>query len=138
MHAHRMSLATLAVLLFSLLPLRAQATDAHAAVHPRNTEAVDTGNTLVLSAPPRGTLAEETQSYQPIADFLSKVTGKKVVYEHSDNWLTYTSKMTKGKYDIVFDGPHFNGWRMERLQHTPLVKLPEDFVTTEITLDVKH
>jgi ABC-type phosphate/phosphonate transport system substrate-binding protein len=36
--------------------------------------------------------------------------------------------MTQGKFDIVFDGPHFNGWRMDNLDHTPLVKLPEDFI----------
>jgi ABC-type phosphate/phosphonate transport system substrate-binding protein len=36
--------------------------------------------------------------------------------------------MTKGKYDFVFDGPHFNGWRLEKLNHTPLVKLPGDFI----------
>ena len=32
--------------------------------------------------------------------------------------------MRAGKYDIVFDGPHFAAWRMKHLNHTPLVKLP--------------
>ena len=88
---------------------------------------------LVFSAPPRGTLAEETAAYQPVVDFLSQVIGKKVVYQHSDNWLSYSKGMTEGKYDIVFDGPAFNGWRMERLNHTPLVKLPEAFVFVIVT-----
>ena len=114
----------------ALLPLTAQAADAHAAAHPSNSsaDAVKIDNTLVLSAPPRGTLADETQNYQPVAEFLSRIVGKKVVYQHSDNWLSYTSDMTKGKFDFVFDGPHFNGWRMENQNHTPLVKLPEDFI----------
>ena len=112
----------------ALVPLTAQATDAHAATHPSNADSVKPGTTLILSAPPRGTLADETLNYQPVADFLSRIVGKKVVYQHSDNWLSYTSDMTKGKFDFVFDGPHFNGWRMEKQNHTPLVKLPEDFI----------
>ncbi len=85
-------------------------------------------NPLVFSAPPRGTYAEEVATYQPIVELLSEVIGKKVVYQYSDNWLTYSKDMTMGKYDLVFDGPAFNGWRAERLNHVPLVKLPEDFV----------
>ena len=112
----------------ALVPLTAQATDAHAAAHPSNPDSVKPGNTLILSAPPRGTLADETLNYQPVADFLSRIVGKKVVYQHSDNWLSYTSDMTKDKFDFVFDGPHFNSWRMEKQNHTPLVKLPEDFI----------
>lgn len=88
---------------------------------------------LVFSAPPRGTLAEETAVYQPVVDFLSQVIGKKVIYKYSDNWLSYSKGMTDGDYDIVFDGPAFNGWRMDHLNHTPLVKLPEPFVFVIVT-----
>ena len=85
-------------------------------------------NPLVFSAPPRGSYAEEVATYQPIVELLSEVLGRKVVYQYSDNWLTYSKDMTMGKYDLVFDGPAFNGWRAEHLGHVPLVKLPEDFV----------
>lgn len=125
----RISGVTVAVFLLVLLPGNVMATDAFAAIAPGNTQTGNgLNNTLVLSAPPRGTLADETLNYQPVADFLSRIVGKKVVYQHSDNWLSYTSDMTKGKFDLVFDGPHFNGWRMEKQNHTPLVKLPEDFI----------
>lgn len=125
----KISGVTVAVFLLALLPGNVMAAEAFAAIAPSNTEAGNgLGNTLVLSAPPRGTLADETQNYQPVADFLSRIVGKKVVYQYSDNWLSYTSDMTKGKFDFVFDGPHFNGWRMEKQNHTPLVKLPEDFI----------
>lgn len=83
---------------------------------------------FVLTAPPRGSRAEEQSVYVPIADYLSKVTGKKFVYKFSDNWLSYSKEMTEGDYDLVFDGPHFNGWRMDKIGYTPLVKLPEPFV----------
>lgn len=88
---------------------------------------------LVFSAPPRGSYQEEVATYQPVVDLLSKVLGRKVVYQYSDNWLSYSKDMTEGKYDIVFDGPAFNGWRIEKLSHTPIVRLPEDFVFVVIT-----
>lgn len=125
----KISGVTVAVFLLALLPGNVMAAEAFAAIAPSNTGIGNgLGNTLILSAPPRGTLADETQNYQPVADFLSRIVGKKVVYQYSDNWLSYTSDMTKGKFDFVFDGPHFNGWRMENQNHTPLVKLPEDFI----------
>lgn len=88
---------------------------------------------FVFSAPPRGSYAEEVAAYQPIVDYLSRVTGKRFVYKYSDNWLTYSKDMTSGGYDLVFDGPAFNGWRIDRMNHTPIVKLPEDFVFVVIT-----
>ena len=88
---------------------------------------------LVFSAPPRGSYQEEIAIYQPIVDLLSKVIGRKVTYQYSDNWLSYSKDMTDGSYDIVFDGPAFNGWRIEKLSHTPVVRLPEDFVFVVIT-----
>lgn len=91
------------------------------------------GTDFVFSAPPRGAYAEEVAIYQPIVEYLSKVTGQTFRYQYSDNWLTYSKDMTSGGYDLVFDGPAFNGWRMTRMQHTPLIKLPEDFVFVVVT-----
>ncbi len=88
---------------------------------------------LVFSAPPRGSREEETAAYQPIAELLSRTLNREVVYRHADNWLTYSKDMTQGRYDLVFDGPAFNGWRQDRLNHVPLVKLPEPFVFVVIT-----
>lgn len=79
---------------------------------------------LVFSAPPRESQSGGADSYAPLAQYLSKVTGQKVVYKYSDNWLSYQKEMQKGTYDLVFDGPHFVGWRMARLKHVPLVKFP--------------
>jgi ABC-type phosphate/phosphonate transport system substrate-binding protein len=79
---------------------------------------------FVFSAPPRGPAAKEAAVYQPIADYLSRATGKTIVYKHPDNWLNYQNQMQKGNYDLVFDGPHFIGWRVDKVQHQPLAKLP--------------
>ena len=79
---------------------------------------------LVFSAPPRESQSGGADSYAPLAQYLSKVTGQKVIYKYSDNWLSYQNEMQKGTYDLVFDGPHFVGWRMAKLGHVPLVKFP--------------
>jgi len=88
---------------------------------------------LVLSAPPRGVAAKEKEIYEPIAEFLSKTIGKKVTFQYSDDWLTYSRNMIRGDYDLVFDGPHFNGWREDKLGHVPLIKMKGDLVFVLIT-----
>ncbi len=88
---------------------------------------------LVLSAPPRGVAAKEKEIYEPIAELLSKTIGKKVTFRYSDNWLSYSKDMIQGSYDLVFDGPHFNGWREDKLGHVPLIKINEDFIFALIT-----
>lgn len=102
-----------------------QTMDAHPGLTqtPRLGSPRDSG-TLIFSAPPRETAAEGTATYGPIAEYLSQNLGKPVVYKHPDNWLTYQTEMQKGSYDIVFDGPHFTGWRINKMQHNPLVKFP--------------
>ena len=82
-------------------------------------------NTLVFTAPPRETPEAGIDIYQPVAEYLSKAIGKKIVYKHPGTWGVYRTEMLKGGYDIVFDGPHFNSYRMENLNHNILVKIPE-------------
>lgn len=85
-------------------------------------------NELILSAAPREEGAEAEAIYAPVAEYLSTVLGKKVVFKHAGNWGVYQGLMQKGAYDIVFDGPHFNSWRVDRVQHNVLVKVPGDHV----------
>lgn len=81
---------------------------------------------LIFSAPPRGAEADERAMYEPLVQAMSKAIGEKVYYEHPKNFITYSVAMQKGHYDIVFDGPHFSQWRVENLNHTLLVNLPEN------------
>ncbi|KPJ96360.1 MAG: hypothetical protein AMJ53_00875 [Gammaproteobacteria bacterium SG8_11] len=84
----------------------------------------------ILTAPPRenGELGKET--YEPLANYLSQLLGDKVVYQQPNGWFDYTQKMRDGRYDIIFDGPHFAAWRVKHLQHIPIAVLPGtlDFV----------
>jgi len=84
--------------------------------------------TLIFTAPPRETPEKGLKTYGPIANYLSKVLQRKIEYRHPGNWLSYSADMRKGKYDMVFDGPHFVSWRVNRLQHTPVIKIPGGFV----------
>lgn len=79
---------------------------------------------LIFSAPPREDAERGKEIYEPIAERLSEIIGKKVVYEHPHGWQEYGKKMRDGYYDIVFDGPHFTAWRMKHLSHIPIVTLP--------------
>jgi ABC-type phosphate/phosphonate transport system substrate-binding protein len=88
---------------------------------------------LIFTAPPREKQAAGEKLYGPIAESLSVLLGEKVTYEWPRDWLTYSMKMRRGDYDLVFDGPQFAAWRIEHLQHEPLVRLEghlEFFVIT--------
>lgn len=88
---------------------------------------------LILTSAPRDTKEKEEEIYKPITDLMSKAAGQKVTFQHGDNFLVYQSEMRKGNYDIIFDGPHFVGWRMEKLKHVPMVKFPGNLVFSAIT-----
>jgi ABC-type phosphate/phosphonate transport system substrate-binding protein len=82
---------------------------------------------LVFSAPPHETEPEAMRIYRPIAEYLTHVIGKKIVFHYPKDWLTYQKEMQQGSYDLVFDGPHLNSWRISNLQHHALVKLADEY-----------
>ena len=79
---------------------------------------------FILTAPPRESLQKGRAEYDPIAKAISKLIGKKVIYQQPRNWFDYSIKMRSGAYDIVFDGPHFAAWRIKHSRHVPVVSLP--------------
>lgn len=94
--------------------------------------------TLIFSAPPRESVEESTRIYRPTAEHLSEVLGKQVVYQHPGSWGIYRSRMLANAYDLVFDGPHFNGFRAEKLGHTVLVKADGTFELALIVRENYH
>jgi ABC-type phosphate/phosphonate transport system substrate-binding protein len=78
----------------------------------------------VFTAPPRETLEEGVKVYQPIADFLTRMTGKQFVYQQQRSWDDYVKGMRSENYDLVFDGPHFVDWRIHNIEHETLIKIP--------------
>lgn len=88
---------------------------------------------LIFSAPPRGTEAEERATYEPLVKAMSKAIGETVRYVYPRGFIEYSVDMQKGRYDIVFDGPHFSEWRVVNLHHTILVNLPENLQFLVVT-----
>jgi ABC-type phosphate/phosphonate transport system substrate-binding protein len=90
---------------------------------------------LVLSAPPLGKAAAERQIYEPMAAYLSQVLGETVEYRHANNFGLYQAEMQLGKYDIVFDGPHFSEWRVVKMKHEILAKAPGQLAFVVVVKD---
>ncbi len=101
----------------------AQAGDVYAALRPVTGTASEPP--LILTAAPRESVAEGEGIYGPLAAYLSTAIGRPVVYQHPGSWGEYRTAMVRGRYDLIFDGPHFNGYRAARLDHEVLVRLPE-------------
>ncbi len=81
---------------------------------------------LVFGTAPTSSVTETRKAYAPMIEYLSRVTGKNVVLQPAENYQEYQVRMRSGEYDLAFDGPPFIAWRMERMQHIPLVKLPAE------------
>jgi ABC-type phosphate/phosphonate transport system substrate-binding protein len=79
---------------------------------------------LVLSAAPRETPEQAEQLYGPLAERMSELLGRPVIYRHPGSWLAYQRDMRNDAYDILLDGPHLISWRMEEIGHQPLVRMP--------------
>lgn len=84
-------------------------------------------------APPRESMERGVEIYKPIADFLTKSTGKRFIYRHPKDWSQYTRDMQNREYDLVFDGPHFVSWRLENINHDVVAKLPQLHIWRVIT-----
>lgn len=125
-----MSVATHADTRAAKLSLDRQPAPANATASPEATASASTP--LILSAPPRESAESGHRIFDPIARYLGQVLKRKVVYKHPSTWGGYQADMQAGNYDIVFDGPHFNGWRVARLGHSVVAKLPGEFVYTAV------
>jgi len=79
---------------------------------------------IIFSAAPFGDSEEAIQIFTPLAKYLEEVIGETVIYEHPASWSDYAQNMRSGRYDIVFDAPHFGSWRIKNIKHTPVVRLP--------------
>jgi ABC-type phosphate/phosphonate transport system substrate-binding protein len=83
---------------------------------------------ITMTTAPTQSVADTHKLYGPLAEYLSQASGKQVKLVPVRNFLEYTSKMRKDEFDIIFDGPHFVGWRMTHKEHVPLARLPGELV----------
>ena len=78
-----------------------------------------------FTAPPRESEQRGIEIYQPIAEYLTIITGEKFVYKYPGNWTEYSRGMRNQEYDLAFDGPHFVSWRIKHIDHDAIAKLPQ-------------
>lgn len=73
-------------------------------------------------------------NYQPLATYLSDVTGHEFTITSYRNFLTYWIKMKRGKdMDFVLDAAHFTDFRIKRKGYKAVVKLPDTVSFTVVT-----
>lgn len=79
---------------------------------------------LVFATAPTQNPTVTKQYYQPLLNYLSVKTGRQIELQVADNFIEYSQNLLQNKYDIVFDGPHYNGWRIKKHNHQMVAKLP--------------
>lgn len=81
---------------------------------------------IVLAIQPVMSEAQTKAAYQPFADYLTKVTGKKIRIYTRPNFLAYWDTMRKGgEFDLVLDAAHFTDYRVQKQRYTVLAKIPD-------------
>lgn len=86
-----------------------------------------TASPLIFTAPPRNK-KKDVDTYTPIIEYLGKTLNRKIEYRKPTSWGDYNKAMINDVADIVFDGPHFNAWRMDYLGHRIIARLPQQQV----------
>ncbi len=81
---------------------------------------------LIFGTAPTSSPEETKKSYAQMIAYLSTTIGYPVRLQTATNYQEYQVNMRSGVYDLAFDGPPFVSWRMEKMNHVPLVKLPAE------------
>jgi phosphonate transport system substrate-binding protein len=82
-------------------------------------------DTLTLSIQPTQSEERTREIFQPMADYISQLTGKKVELKTYPNFISFWSDTQKGgAYDIVFDAAHFIDYRNKNHDFTVIAKQP--------------
>lgn len=81
---------------------------------------------LVLIIQPILTEEQTQRAYQPLADYLSKITGKRCVIRTLPNFLAYweIARQDSG-YHLVLDAAHFTDYRVQKMGFKVLAKIPD-------------
>jgi len=88
------------------------------------TAQVDPGP-LVLAIQPVLSESATRAAFQPLADYLSKVTGARCSILTSPNFFAYWDTIRKGAgYSLAFDAAHFTDYRVRKFGFIVLVRLP--------------
>lgn len=72
-------------------------------------------------------LSEERtrQVFQPLADYIGAVTGRRCRIQTLPNFLAYWDVVRRGNYDFALDAAHFTDYRAQKMGFTILAKIPD-------------
>lgn len=98
--------------------------------------AVPAGQELVLAIQPVLSEAKTRQAFQPLAQYISKVTGNKISITTVPNFMSYWSKMVAGQKNIIYlDAAHFTAYRSRKQGYKILAKIPDSVSYSLIVRD---
>ena len=81
---------------------------------------------LVLMVQPILSQEKTIKAFQPLADYISKITGKKCVIRALPNFFSYWDTIRRvGSYDLVLDAAHFTDYRARKMNFEILAKIPD-------------
>lgn len=84
------------------------------------------GETYKLAIQPILSKENTIKFYQPLADFLSKVTGHDIQIHASTNFVSYWEELrTNNKYDLALDAAHFTDYRNKKFNYSVLAKITD-------------
>ena len=81
---------------------------------------------LVLMVQPILSEEKTIKAFQPLADYITKLTGKKCVVRAMPNFFAYWDIIRRtGSYDLVLDAAHFTDYRARKMNFEILAKIPD-------------
>lgn len=101
-------------------------------------QAISATEELTLAIQP--ILSEEKiqNTFQPLADYIAKATGRPVKVETAPNFLSYWNKMIQNKKNMLyFDAAHFTSYRAKKRGFRILAKIPDTISYSVIVRDTE-
>lgn len=81
---------------------------------------------LVLAIQPILSEANTRTAYQPLANYIEKVTGRKCTIKTTPNFLAYWSEVTRKRENMIYiDAAHFTAYRARKQGYHVLAKVPD-------------
>jgi len=93
------------------------------------------GDILELAIQPVLSEAKTKKAFKPLAEYLSKITGKTVVVKTMPNFMAYWDTVRRAKsYDLILDAAHFTDYRSKKYGFKVLAKIPDSVSYSLIVL----
>lgn len=81
---------------------------------------------LVLAIQPILSEEKTRSAFQPLADYISSVTGRKCTVRTTPNFLAYWSEVTRKRENMIYvDAAHFTAYRARKQGYKVLAKVPD-------------